>query len=164
MSGFGIVGVLCFLQLLTVLVQCSPDGAPTIACQTLEPQHGGNVHAQSGHGTFELKAETNDGILTITLSSTESKKFKGFIIQPRSVDESDKIIDGTFTAGSNSKTIDCFDKKANTLTHKSSDEKSKVSATWKPEKSITGKFVFNATVVIEKTIYYINIVSDALEL
>ncbi|RWS18835.1 putative ferric-chelate reductase 1-like protein, partial [Leptotrombidium deliense] len=110
MNAFGKVGVLCFLQLLTVLVQCLPNGAPTKACQTLEPRHG--VAAQNGHGTFVLKASTEDGIVTITLSSTDSTKFKGFIIQPRSIDQSDKIIDGTFTAGSNSKAIDCFDKTA----------------------------------------------------
>ena len=106
--------------------------------------------------------------MTIELKpKTSGAKFKGFLIQARSVDGDDII--GTFEQFSNrnkTKYLQCSDtelKEHSAVTHSDPTPKQSVKVKWTPPQNFTGKIKVLATLVKDFKTYWVKLESETLE-
>ncbi|CAG2171355.1 unnamed protein product [Oppiella nova] len=153
-----------FLSLILLsclaVCHCYPGGAPS--CKTSMPSHD-KIKAKTGKSPFTLvatapKALANgDKTLTVTITGSGGKSFKGFQVTARVPNTSTTI--GKFTATADSKLLTCSST-SNAVTHKDNDEKTSVTLTWTAPKKFKGKVEFRATVVKEYKEFYTNVRSS----
>jgi len=83
------------------------SGGPVGVCKTLKPGH--RVEAQNGSPPFRVTAENTqltDNSVRVTIDSTGSQQFAGFMLQARNVGDN-SIVDGNFVSDVFSKTLKC---------------------------------------------------------
>lgn len=120
-----------------------PDGAPTSACQSLVPDHYAPSEDSSSPVRVvlsNLKIKPGDTI-TVRIESIEKNfQFMGFIVQPRSVANTNSIIGTMKSGGSDTQIINCSG--LTTATHTNNKMKSFVTTTWTAPTDFTGGVQF----------------------
>ncbi|XP_071516209.1 putative defense protein 1 [Panulirus ornatus] len=140
----------CFFVVLTtsLLVSTSgfPTGAPDEACQDLLPSHSGSVVSHNNDTKKYVIAVTPglEGQYYVVLGGSP---FKGFVLR----------VEGGMLASQdgNTQKMNCPDERLDAITHTDNSTKSAIVASWKPNKN--GNFMFEATVVKDRTAHVIGI-------
>lgn len=60
-----------------------PQGAPSTACQSLTPFHGGGISPQSGISPYIIVPRRQNGVVLVSIESTLGVRFQGIILQGR---------------------------------------------------------------------------------
>ncbi|XP_046737773.1 putative defense protein Hdd11 [Diprion similis] len=140
-------------------------GAPPAVCEDLTPKH--HTDPQAGPSPYKIsinKNSINPGEeVKVTIEGINGEKFKGFLVQARQ----GKEILGSFPLDPNDKeaqTIDCPKGEKNAVTHKNSDEKSKMTFSWIPPPEFSGTVVFKATIVKDGGTFWVGQTSSNLSI
>nr|CAH7733932.1 unnamed protein product [Callosobruchus chinensis] len=125
-------------------VVCSPDGAPTRACATMTPFHGGGIPPQPGLSPYSVVARRRGGKVHVSVGSALGVPISGIMMQART--PSGEVL-GSFEAvdPEHSHTINCV-QRADTVTHNSPEEKDHIDVDWIPPRGYEGPVMFNATI------------------
>lgn len=162
-----------------VVVSANSRGPPAGACKSMQPgdYHQPNKAKEKDNSPFNLVADPLDnGQVKVFLRSTsEDKKFRGFMIMAEAVGERGH---GYFVPTIETKPFakalscenlpsTCSDPAAcqgtsNAITHNSPDDKDSITVLWTPPSLMSGEVTFQATVVGERHIWYENIRSDTV--
>ncbi|XP_015794856.1 putative defense protein 3 [Tetranychus urticae] len=135
---------------LCLLAIAYPSGAPEGSCDLRIPGH--MVEPQTSPAPFKVEAVSlGGGKYKITIKSTDSNDFKGFLLAV--VDSAGKYI-GNFGSSTNSKTLTC--PKGNALTHIDNVGKKKVEIEWTKPASATGSIDLMATIVRDYSTFWTN--------
>ncbi|KAK4293715.1 hypothetical protein Pmani_033613 [Petrolisthes manimaculis] len=152
---FGKVTTSVVLVLVLVgLVGASPTGAPITACEDLLPRHGSNASAVNE--PFNLFVQSaGDNMLNVTIAPQDpAVLFKGFLVRA-TVDNLDQgYFDLSLTP--QYKGYNC-DSTHTASTHTENGLKSSVTVFWAV--SQPGEITFEATVVIEKVRYVVDLIN-----
>lgn len=140
-----------------------PSGAPTKACSSLTPRHSG-IAVQRNRAPYTVDAVKQGNKVRITISSPIGEEFEGFILQARSSDDRNKMIDGEFTTTDVTKTIDCDNHRKNTLTQTSASPKKEVTTEWTPRGTLNEEVVFRATVAKTFALFWTEIDSKPIRI
>ena len=118
--------------------------------------------------TFQLSATKIDKGSEVTIElkpKTSGERFKGFLIQARSVDGDDII--GTLEQldnKNNTKYLQCSDTEPHSaLTHTDPTSKESVKLKWTPPQDFSGKVKVLATLVKDFKTYWVKLESETLE-
>uniref|UniRef100_A0A1B6JI15 Reelin domain-containing protein n=1 Tax=Homalodisca liturata TaxID=320908 RepID=A0A1B6JI15_9HEMI len=145
---------LCFLTVLLITVQGRPDGAPSDACETMDPSHGGSP--QTGPMPYTLQLDSHKinsgGRVHFTIRAQPPNTFAGFMVQARN-DKGRPV--GVFTQSDNVKPTECFGVPANTATHVNHQPKTEVTMSWSADPGYTGDIIFHATVAKSMKEYWV---------
>ncbi|KAF7492752.1 hypothetical protein SSS_01270 [Sarcoptes scabiei] len=147
-------------------IDCYSSGAPSNrkVCTSLIPGHGSKQNSPPPY-RLSLMFSNNDDDQSVRLNliATRSMTFAGFIVQARDLDDSTRIIDGTFSETSNqTESKSCLSSNQNTWTHGNGEPKIRVTGRWTPLSDFTGGVIFFATVVQVKQAYWDQIRSDPI--
>lgn len=142
-------------------------GAPDTACQLMFPSgHGVDAQVSASPVTFNMtegsKFKTGDYI-PVTLRTTDAEGFGGFFIQARLASNNSLIAGMIFSEGlpSTMKTLNCLGIAQSAVTHSSKDQKKFVTVYWHAA-GVKENVLFRATVVREKTKFWVNVASSPL--
>jgi len=131
-------------------------GAPDAACQAMTPGH--SHTPQTGSPPALMKVLTSrlkpGETVDIELEGLDSTRFMGFIMQARDANNTELQI-GSFVAGDEAKYMTCGRGIHNSLTHRSSNAKEKVSARWRAPSDYEGEVVFVFTCLTDYTTYWV---------
>jgi hypothetical protein len=141
---------LCLIALSfkVLYTKASPNGAPQRddVCSDMLPRHAGAV-AQSNPAPFELIASENDikggERLRITIKSSGSATFKGFLLQARTDERNETV--GEFFGIAQSEPFnfrDCALKSHSSVTHANNSLKTNLTFEWKAPYKFEGKIYF----------------------
>lgn len=151
------------LLLLAGTLQAYPSGAPEGACVHQTPKHGVNKPQDPSTSPFAVQATPNSipegGQVTVTVHGTVP--FKGVLITARDVHTSE-VLQGTFTADHQTKTLNCSGGQSNGLTHTSNVPKSQVITQWTAPAGYKGQVYFSVTVVQAFNTFWKDITSEAV--
>ena len=89
-------------------------GAPIGACETLTPQHNASPSTAASPYTIGTK-EDQSGQIIVTISSSDDRVFKGFILQARKVGE-EKPVGEFVSIPDNTQEITCTNPKVSRYT------------------------------------------------
>uniref|UniRef100_A0A1B6M3A4 Reelin domain-containing protein n=1 Tax=Graphocephala atropunctata TaxID=36148 RepID=A0A1B6M3A4_9HEMI len=146
--------VTCCLTVLLAVAQGRPDGAPSDACETMDPSHGGSP--QTGPMPYTLQLDTlkvnSGGTVHFTIRAQPPNTFAGFMVQARN-DRGRPV--GVFTPCETVKPTECFGVAANTATHVNHQPKTEVTMRWTPDPSYGGNVIFHATVAKSMKEYWV---------
>lgn len=131
--------ILAFFSCISV-VFTSPNGAPTLACDTLIPLHPGTT-PQTSTPPFTIFAGSATG-RTFNIQILSSIPFRGFLIQPRLLDSNPIVSPGTFQFSSTSQTINCHGGSSNTATHIDNSPRTNQTVLWNVPVGFTGHVRF----------------------
>lgn len=118
---------LVILLVTFTVIHALPEGAPTKACRTLTPFHGGGIPKQTDASPFSLQTNLRRGRVLISIASSIGSPFQGFMIQGRTPDQN--TIGQFESSGDIVKFIDCGGI-ANTATHSSPVSKQRIDLEW----------------------------------
>lgn len=119
-------------------------GAPPSACVSLTPKHR-NHRPQTSPPLHKVEVFQQDGKVNVLIPN--SPEFQGFVLQARSNNDRDKIVQGTFKDEQDvSKTVDCSGGSKNTLTHMNPKAKQSIATVWTPAPGTDEEVIFRATV------------------
>ncbi|KAG8182063.1 hypothetical protein JTE90_013993 [Oedothorax gibbosus] len=154
---------LVFIAAVLGVVASYPSGAPEETCSMFTAGHTGHTASNKPHN-FHLSvspATVAPGTsVTVTLQGVGADKFKGFFIQGQ---DSRRNPIGKFQGKSVAKTIDCSGPgSANSATHTSANDKTKVTLTWTAPSNFHGTVKFRAVVVQTYEKFWNNIYSNQL--
>jgi hypothetical protein len=157
------VVILLLLQSLSLSL-AHPDGAPDSHCASMTPAHG-VVQQDTLSNPYIVNAvqdQNEGGRFVITISSNNGT-FRGFLIEARqaggNINTENPL--GTWDLdlmNNAAKLLSCFGL-ATAVTHVNKDEKSQMVFGWKPPMNYSGNVIFMATVVQEKTMFWVGIQS-----
>lgn len=83
------LSVLLSVALLAICTSAYKTGAPNFACKELEPKHK-DWKGQTTPSPFKIEAKKNGDVVEVTITGTETDKFKGFLLVGR--DKSNKNV------------------------------------------------------------------------
>lgn len=153
---------LYYLLFLFSSTQALQNGAPTSACDSLRPFHGGGIPPQTDISPYTVFAKQTGDVVQVSLGSSLGVPFQGFVIQGRT--PNGQVI-GTFQlpGGTSGHTIDCSGA-ADTVTHTNPDEKDLLILIWVPPVGYEGTVIFNATVVQHYNTFWVGIQSPRIQI
>ncbi|XP_046452894.1 putative defense protein isoform X2 [Daphnia pulex] len=139
------------------------NGAPTVSCGDMIPQHG--VDAQFGPSPFLIHLMDGEIVLMdnsvhLELRSSDPQiAFEGYFIM--AFDKNDHSAHprpiGRFKQSANDvKVIDCPGGMQNAVTHKASDDKQFVTVYWTPPEYFVGSVTFRTTYLRNGTVFWVN--------
>ncbi|KAF5909537.1 putative defense protein 3, partial [Clarias magur] len=135
-------------------------GAPVARCEDMKPGH--DVSAQSGSSPYTIMVSNT------TFSTNQAIKvmihgpaYMGLLLQARS--GSSTVAVGTWgTPPSNTQYLMCSGSSQSAITHSNKNSKNSETYTWIPPASLDSAFI-TATVVANKTTFWMNLRSDTLQ-
>ncbi|XP_076268127.1 putative ferric-chelate reductase 1 homolog isoform X1 [Rhynchophorus ferrugineus] len=139
-----------------------PQGAPTSACETLMPFHGGGILPQTEISPYVVSPRRQGNDVKLTVTSTVNVPFQGFLIQGRT--PNGEIL-GTFNSASVNEghPLNCVEE-ADSLTHNSPNDKSSISVIWKPPQDYEGPVIFNSTIAQTYDTFWVGVTSEPVEI
>lgn len=117
------------LLLCVGLAHSLPQGAPTKACQTMLPFHGGGIARQNDPSPYEIYTLRREGGVFVVVKSGLELPFEGFMLQARTPNR--ELIGSFEPAADDAHTIDC-DHPSDSLTHSDTSKKSALQVQWHP--------------------------------
>lgn len=135
--------LLLLIGIFFTLIEASPGGAPTAACETLTPRHGADPQTSAAPYIINVSANKIEkgGSLEVNIFSDPSGiVFKGFILQARSDPHAYNLI-GQFSTNDQARTIKCMNDD-DTVTHTSNQDKPALSFTWTSSEDFEGTIYF----------------------
>ncbi|XP_017269548.1 putative ferric-chelate reductase 1 isoform X2 [Kryptolebias marmoratus] len=142
------------------------SGLVTESCVDMKPHHGGQS-PQTGPAPFTVTTEQNNYTqgdeIKVTLQSTGSTPFVGFLLQAR---ESGGLLPvGSFVVTTNvAQLLNCNQKTNSAVSHTSNSPKYDIQVTWKPEASKDIKSIqFHATFVQNYQTFWVDVGSPVLK-
>lgn len=145
--------------LVLEVVESTPQGAATYACETMDPSHGGQP--QTGPCPYRFLLDKTEifanQCVVFTIKTYYPRKFKGFMVQARN--DSDIPV-GYFDIYSYKiNLINCPGGERNTATHNQADYKEVIDMRWFPPHPPTGPFsgniTFYATVLQDRETFWV---------
>ncbi|XP_046651975.1 putative defense protein [Daphnia pulicaria] len=138
------------------------NGAPTVSCGDMIPQHG--VEAQFGPSPFLINLMDGEIVLMdnsvhLELRSSDPQiAFEGYFIM--AFDKNDHSANprpiGRFKQSANDvKVMDCPGGMQNAITHSTNVKKSSVTLEWFPPENYSGQVVFRTTFVKGKSTFWV---------
>lgn len=152
--------LILFLFTITV-VRSLPQGAPSGACQTMMPFHGG-IRPQGGIPPYTIVPRRQGGRVTVTVTSSLGVPFQGFLLQGRTPNSE---ILGQFDSASVNEghPIDCAEA-SDSITHNSPNDKSSIDVVWTPPRGYEGPVIFNATIAQAYDTFWTGVESHPVEI
>ncbi|KAK7065487.1 hypothetical protein SK128_007197 [Halocaridina rubra] len=146
---------------LAVSVSGMSDHVPEAACQSMVPL-GHNAQAQTSSPPYVLKVPQGrvpigSEVNVVVAGMNPQIMFKGFFI--KAFDQSTGQPIGSFTKAP--KTINC-DGTASGAHHAGPHLKESEVLAWSPPPNFKGSVIFMATIVMERTVFWTNVVSSPL--
>ncbi|XP_030765696.1 putative ferric-chelate reductase 1 homolog [Sitophilus oryzae] len=134
-----------------------PQGAPTTACQSMVPFHGG-IQPQAGISPYTVAPRREGNKVVVTLTSGLGVPFQGFLLQGRTPDGA---ILGEFDSSTINEghPLDCAEP-ADSITHNSPNDKSSINVVWTPPREYEGPVIFNATIAQAYDTFWVGIESN----
>eukprot|EP00095_Tigriopus_kingsejongensis_P001362 maker-scaffold523_size146679-snap-gene-0.15 protein:Tk01362 transcript:maker-scaffold523_size146679-snap-gene-0.15-mRNA-1 annotation:"ferric-chelate reductase 1 homolog" len=147
MTAHGLSWSLGIIPLLLTLLQspslhCFPNGAPSSACTSMTPNHGGSSRA-SADNPYELllsaSSTESDESIQVTLQGKEKGGvFRGFLI--RALDDQEQAVGQFSNFGPNSQGLICGSNGINNaVTHNSKVDKANITFDWTAPKVASGE-------------------------
>ncbi|XP_055929257.1 putative ferric-chelate reductase 1 homolog isoform X2 [Argiope bruennichi] len=137
--------VFIWIAVLFLGCECRPDGAPLSACSSLTPKHSG-IAPQQSVAPYSVSVSKHGNKVRVKLFSSVGEEFEGFVLQARYSRDRSKLVEGHFTTkDGETKTINCFNGKQNTLTMVNPTRKREVVTDWTPNTSLDEDVIFRAT-------------------
>ncbi|XP_072391895.1 putative ferric-chelate reductase 1 homolog [Diabrotica undecimpunctata] len=151
-----------FLLFLICSTQAFPDGAPSSACNSLTPFHGGGLAAQKGPPQYSIVSRLQNDVVQLTVGSTLGLKFQGFLIQGRT--PNGEIV-GTFqlSGGTPAHALDCRHA-GDTATHNNPTPKDHLDLIWVPPVGYEGPIIFNSTIAQDYSTFWVGIQSQPVQI
>lgn len=148
-----------------------PNGAPTAACQTLTPLHGGPLPFDVPVEVLMSSTTINAGsLITLSFRSLHGTVFgdfwfRGFMVQARIEDGSGRVL-GFFETGPGVRYVDCpMYYPSSTVTHTAHNDKNLVQINWRAPTNIGGSSIvvrFHYTIVMNVGLFWANQVSSPI--
>ncbi|CRK95815.1 CLUMA_CG009267, isoform A [Clunio marinus] len=138
------------------------DGQP---CIEMKPNHG-NKAPQITDSPFSVKVSKlsvrqGENVNVVIEDESGNLKFQGFAIEAQTSAPSSIVI-GTFLPTDTAKIIEC-DGNASAATQNGAKRKDKIELIWKAPSDYLGDFRFNATVVKSFSYYWLNVITEWIE-
>ncbi|KAM4722879.1 putative ferric-chelate reductase 1 [Rhinophrynus dorsalis] len=158
----------CFFYLLCVAgffvaVFGYPNGLISDSCDTFLPKHGNSV-PQTAASSYKITVSNNTfspgDVIKVTLQSSSASRFKGFLLEARSVG-GDRII-GAFTiTDGNTQGLSCSAGPRSAVSHTNSNGKSIITTSWTAPVG-AGPVRFRATVLESYSTFWSNVESEII--
>lgn len=142
---------------------CFDTGAPITACQNMMPGHKVEAQKSSSPYLLTITPNRNKNSFFVKLNHPNNEEFQGFFIQARFNSNKNQIVNGVFTPDKHSQNRDCFNSKANSLTHINKDGKTIINTEWIPPQNFEGEIIFRATVAKTFNVFWTGIESNPIE-
>ncbi|XP_028401648.1 uncharacterized protein LOC114524692 [Dendronephthya gigantea] len=141
-----------------------PSGAPSSKCGDMTPQHDGVSSQPAGTSPYSVKVEKPYYMpgenVRVSIESSSNDTIKGYLIQARQVGGNTAV--GSFSsAPAGGKRLNCGNSEG-AVTHDFRLNLKKVTFEWEPLKSLSGNISFFATVVKNKTMFWVKLESPEL--
>ncbi|XP_069491216.1 putative ferric-chelate reductase 1 [Ambystoma mexicanum] len=152
------------LGLLFPMHVCAyPNGKVQSACSSMEPNHG--VKAQTSPAPYNITVnqtvfKVGDKI-SVTIQSV-AIPIEGFFLQARAASNGAKALGSFHTTDDTMQTLNCSTTANSAVSHTSEDEKSEVQVIWEAVGTVDVDIKMRATVVANKTVYWVNILGPKL--
>ncbi|XP_063794830.1 putative ferric-chelate reductase 1 isoform X2 [Pseudophryne corroboree] len=146
-----------------VAVSGYPNGQISTSCDTMLPIHGVSTPQSSAapYNIIVSKASFNAGdVITVIIQSTSGNKFKGFLLEARSVG-GDRITGSFSTTDGNAQTLTCSAGANTAVSHTNSNLKSSITASWTAPEG-EGPVRFRATVLSSYSTFWTGVQSDII--
>jgi len=131
-------------------------GAPDSACSAMLPGH--SHPPKTGTPPAEMTANATwvapGRTVNLALTGVDNTQFKGFVMQARDAANPNNQV-GSFIASDEAKYMTCGRGIHNSLTHRSSAAKDKVTATWLAPSDFSGEVVFVYTFLSDYVTYWV---------
>ncbi|XP_063063181.1 putative ferric-chelate reductase 1 isoform X2 [Engraulis encrasicolus] len=160
MTSKGQMTLWLFLTLYLLPGECYPSGKVTESCGDMMPVHGHDPSPQISPYNITLdkyQYHVGDQIrVTLSMTSTGSSHFKGFLIEARAQGRRNSGAVGSFTLVDPgiSQLLDCNDIKGSAVSHTSSSKKTEVQAIWTVPNNPPARIQFMFTVVQKTKLFW----------
>lgn len=146
-----------FLCLFATSTKGSSTGAPDAACTQMTPLHGALPQTDDLPATLSLSTDTykEDSSIEFTIKPNSGVRFMGILAQMRKANSSAYELEGSFETGNFFRTA-CANQNNAALTHtRRLNDLTELKFTWKAPSSNKGSLQLWYTLVLNKTVFWI---------